>query len=270
MRIQNNYSEKVYWRAFKGDDPNYVVGLNQGEIEPGATITWRDDSFPKIKVEIKTGDIVFSDKVLARAGQIFNMTDDLVVSEDGNLDVAKLHMKNQQSAKPIKIKTLDWVDGRNFNATQTREVVSRISTALASSQSFQQAHEHSQTWTVGSSIGGTIGKKQGDAKAKVDAEVSVEFQDKVVDKLQDTYSKQVTSVWENSVKNTYPFEPGYIYGIEVIWSVAMEEGTVSYFGEETTYRVVTSSNGSLTTVHKFTSPDEMPADLRKDFDAYKS
>ena len=65
MRIQNNYGEKVYWRAFKGDDTVYVVGLHQGEIDAGKSDSWRNDSFANIKVEVKTGDIVFSKAVLA-------------------------------------------------------------------------------------------------------------------------------------------------------------------------------------------------------------
>lgn len=269
MRIKNNYSETVHWRAFKGDDTVYTIGLSQGKIEPNTIITWRDDSFPQIKVEVKTGDIVFSDKVLARAGQMFNMVDDLVVNADGTLTVATLEMMGQRNADPIKVTTISWIDARNFNSTQSREVVAKLSNAVSLSQGFEQSHEHSQTWSVDATVGGTIGGKSPEGiKASGNAEISAGFEDKVVDKLQNTYSKQVSSVWENSVKDSYTFEPGFIYGIEVSWIVAMEEGTISYFDERTSYTVVKSAKGSMTATHKFKSVAEMPANLKSDFEQY--
>ncbi|HLK67927.1 MAG TPA: hypothetical protein VKU19_31055 [Bryobacteraceae bacterium] len=85
MRITNQYKEKVFWRAFKGDDTAYVVGLKEGSIDPGKTDNWVDDSFPEIKLEAKTGQNLFATKVLAPAGRRFKMTDDLMVTASGEI-----------------------------------------------------------------------------------------------------------------------------------------------------------------------------------------
>lgn len=87
MRITNQYPEKIYWRAFKGEDTSYVIGLREGNIDPSKTGTWVDDSFPEIKVEVKSGNPPFSTKVLAPAGRRFPMTADLMVTETGDLVV---------------------------------------------------------------------------------------------------------------------------------------------------------------------------------------
>src|SRR5579871_4077706 len=107
MKIKNEYGEKVYWRAFKGDDTSYVVGLSQGSVDSGGTATWRDDSFPEIKVEAKTGDIVFSKKVLASAGTKFKMTDDLVVTSSGDLTVAQVKFSADRGQETAKRSDID-------------------------------------------------------------------------------------------------------------------------------------------------------------------
>src|SRR5580698_279284 len=92
MRIRNEYDEKIYWRTFKPDETTYMVGLKQGSVERGRTDEWRDDSWRTIKVEAKLGDIVFSTKVLVSAGRIFNMTDDLILTKEGRLEVAQVKL----------------------------------------------------------------------------------------------------------------------------------------------------------------------------------
>ncbi len=270
MKIKNKYSEKIYWRAFKGDDTVYTVGLAQGSADPGGEDSWRDDSFPSIKVEVKTGDIVFSKKVLARAGRTFNITDDLVVDKEGQLDVAKVELK--QAALVSERRTdVQFFDARNFNETTTREITFSIENAFSASRGFQQGHEHSQTWTVGGNVGGELGikdKKSG-GSAAVNAEVSVQFEDKVVESLQNSYSEQVSKVWKQSVSDKFTFQPGKIYAIEVTWDVEIQEGMVSYFDQQASYSVVSSAKGNLTTPSAYLSVAEMPDDLKKKFEAFQ-
>jgi hypothetical protein len=264
MRIKNDFKETIYWRAFKGDDTVYIVGLNQGSIAPKGTGEWRDDSFPNIKVEVKTGDIVFSKQVLAPAGRRFGMGDDLVVDSKGKLDTAKVA---RREITPVIVQRTDlqFFDARNFNEATTREITFSIENAFSASEGFQQSHEHSQTWTAGGKVGGEIGKKN---KGSARAEVSVRFEDKVVDALASAYTKQVTTVWKQSVSDTFTFRPGKIYAIEVTWRVQLHEGDVSYFGEKTSYSVVSSAHGTLTTPSAFESVAEMPEKLREQFESY--
>lgn len=264
MRIRNNFKEKIYWRAFKGDDTAYVIGLNQGAIDPGHIGKWRDDSFSQIKVEIKTGDIVFSKQVLARAGRRFNMTDDLVVDNNGELDVAIIK-RSEGSLVSVQRTNLQFFDARNFNEATIREITFSIENAFSASEGFQQSHEHSQTWSVGGKVGGDIGKKN---KGTGGAELSAQFQDRVVDALETTFKKQVTTVWKQSVSDTFTFQPGKIYAIEVTWRVMLQEGDVAYFGEKTSYSVVASAHGTLTTPSAFESVEAMPEHLREQFRSF--
>ncbi len=262
MRIRNNFNEKIHWRAFKGDDTAYVVGLQQGAIDPGHIGEWRDDSFSHIKVEIKTGDIVFSKQVLARAGRMFRMTDDLVVDNTGKLDVATVK-RTEGSPVSVQRTDLQFFDARNFNEATIREITFSIENAFSASEGFQQSHEHSQTWRAGGKVGGEIGKKGTGGAA-----LSGEFQDRVADTLETTFEKQVTTVWKESVSDTFTFQPGKIYAIEVTWRVMLQEGVVAYYGEKTSYSVVASAHGTLTTPSAFESVEAMPEHLREQFRSF--
>ena len=265
MKIKNLSDQKIYWRAFKGDDTVYVVGLAQGDIDKGQTGSWRDDSFSEIKIEIKYGDIVFSSGWPVRAGRKFNMTDDLVF-DGSNLDVAKITPEGPTNARSVMLKDVQFVDTRGFNQKVTREITSALQNTLTTSQGLQLSHEHSQTWTAGGKIGGTLGQKN---VKSASGEVSVQFQDAVKDYLGKTYSQQVSSVWSKTVKDTFTFDPGFLYAIEVIWSVTLEEGFISYFGEKSSYSVVKSADGNLTRPTKFGSENEMSDDLKKRYSAFK-
>lgn len=261
MRIRNDFTEKIFWRAFKEDDTHYVFGLHQGSIDPGHTDKWRDDSFSQIKVEIKTGDIMFSKQVLAWAGRKFSMTDDLVVDNNGTLDVAKV-IRTEGSPVSAQRTDLQFFDARNFNEATIREITFSIENAFSASEGFQQSHENSQTWSAGGKVGGEIGKKN---TGKGSAEISVQFEEKVVNTLQTTFEKQITTIWKQSVSDTFTFKPGKIYAIEVTWRVMLQEGLVSYLGEKTSYSVVASAQGTLTTPSAYKSVEDMPENLREHF-----
>jgi|SRR3990172_9278607 len=93
----------------------------------------------------------------------------------------------------------------------------------------------------------------------------MQFQKQVVDTLQTTFEKQVTTVWKQSVSDTFTFQPGKLYAIEVTWRVMLQEGLVSYLGEKTSYSVVASAHGTLTTPSAYESVEAMPENLRGQF-----
>ena len=87
MQITNQYSEKVFWRAFRGEDNIYAIGLKEGALDQGNRDQWIDTSFPEIKVEVKSGGAPFHAKTLVPAGPKFKMTDNLLVTATGQLVV---------------------------------------------------------------------------------------------------------------------------------------------------------------------------------------
>jgi hypothetical protein len=49
-----------------------------------------------------------------------------------------------------------------------------------------------------------------------------------------------------------------------------KKGVVSYFGEKTSYEVVSHVNSNLTTPSAFKTVDDMPDALKKSFEKFKS
>jgi len=260
MRIKNEYNETVYWRAFKKDDTAYLLGLKQGSVNPGKIDTWRDDSFPEIKVEAKTGDIVFYKKWLASAGQLFKMSDDLVITSNGELTLAQVKLViSDQGSISEKRSDIQFVDLRNFNTEVERTITSRVSQTFSNTESFERATGHEQTWSVGGKIGGTLGKKD---EAGGNAEVSAGYTDKVTDALKTSSQTVVTSVWEQSWSDKLRLSPGKIHVLEVVWTLTLSRGTATYLGERASYTVVRSATPNLLRPSAFDSLEKLPAEYR--------
>jgi hypothetical protein len=260
MRIKNNHDDTIHWRAFGNNDKSYIIGLKQGVVKPGQTDSWRDDSYPKIKVEAKTGDIVFSSRVLAAPGAVFDMSDDLLVT-GGGITVAAVRLLSDRGQRTEQRSDLQFIDLRGFNAQVERSLSSKFETAFANTESFDRSAQHEQTWTVGGKIGGMVGKKD---TANAGAELSVQFQDKVVNSLKETSTETVTTVWSQTWNDKLVLAGGKLYVIEVVWTVTLDRGTATYFGEKTTFSVVRSATPSLLKPSQYDRPEDLPpAYLRK-------
>jgi hypothetical protein len=267
MRIKNEYRETVCWRVFKGDDTIYTVGLAQGRVEPDKSGDWRDDSFDDIKVEIKTGDIVFSKDVLARAGRRFKMVDDLVVSKAGTLDVAQVQFLADRGPQQIKRSDVQFIDTRNFDGPVERTLTSRVSTAFTNTEISESSSSHEQTWTVGGKFGGGIGKKD---IGSVNADVSLQFQDKVVNALRTSHQTVVNHVWDKTVVDKMTFAAGKLYVIEYAWTLTLDRGSATYFGEKTSFSVVRSAEPTRLTPAGYDSPEKLPDEYRQEWSESRS
>jgi hypothetical protein len=212
----------VFWRIFKADDTAYAFGLYESLLDPNQTGSWRDDSFPDIKVEVKLNDIF--GKILARAGGKFKMTDDLVFTKDGNLQVAEPKLVTDRGQETVTRSDIQFIDLRGFDGTVERTVTSRVSTTFSSTATWESSSSHEQAWTVGAKIGGHIGEKN---KPGANAEISAQFQDKVVNALRNSYQSTVNSVWEKSVSDKLSFKAGKLYVLETVWSLTLDKGGFS-------------------------------------------
>jgi hypothetical protein len=258
MRITNESNQKVFWRIFKADDTVYVIGLYESLLDSNKTGSWRDDSFPNIKVEVKSGHI-FGD-MLARAGTKFQMTDDLVFTKDGNLQVAEPKLVTDRGQETVKRSDIQFIDLRGFDGPVERTVTSRMSTTFSSTAMSESSSSHEQSWTVGAKFGGHIGEK---GKPGANAEISVQFVDKVENSLRNSYQSTVTSVWEKSVSDKLSFKAGKLYVVETVWSLTLDKGTAIYFGEKTTYSAVRSADAELLKPSAYDSEEKLPANYRE-------
>jgi len=174
------------------------------------------------------------------------MTDNLVVNSSGQLELEKPKFSGQKPGRPIELKDIQFIDNRGSSTPATREKTFNISSALSASEGTQQSHEHSQTWSVEGTLAGNIGvtppEDKGGVGAGGSAELKAGFVDSVVDSLQNAYSKQVEKVWSKSSTDTFNIPAKALYIMEAAWCVNVEEGTISYNGEQTTYSVVSEAN----------------------------
>ncbi len=262
MRIRNEYHDTVHWRAFKGDDTAYITGLYQGVVSPGNSQTWRDDSYDTIKVEVKLGDIVFSSKVLAHAGRKFKMTDDLIVSSTGALDVAQVKYFQLQQPQHINGSDIQFYDARGNDRDWTRTITSSAEMAFTDTRLTETMSSHEQTWTVGGKFGGVLGKED---SSHASAEISAQFEDKVISSLRTSNEKTLSLTWEKSVSDTLTFSPGKLYAIETVWTLTLDRGTASYFGETTSFSVVRSAEPGIVRPLAFNGPEELPTLYQKEW-----
>jgi hypothetical protein len=254
VKITNNYSEKVYWRAFKDSDTSYVIGLHQGIIDAGGEDEWIDDSFPNVKVEAKLGDIVFSTKVLATPGQSFTMQDDLIVTSQGKLIKGVVSLQPTGGTETVTSSDILFVDTTGFDQPVTRELTSRASTAFTSSSAFENTTGHEQTWSVNGKFGGGV---KGDG-GELSGEVSGGYEDKMINELKHSYGQAVEQQWEQSWTDTLTFPARKFNVLEVQWTVTFDKGTASYLARTAEYRVVRSITPSVLKPTSYDSAADLP------------
>ncbi|MGI8771582.1 MAG: hypothetical protein ACR2JE_09095 [Acidobacteriaceae bacterium] len=236
------------------------MGLAQGVVDPGKSDGWREDSFQDIKVEAKLGDIIFSSKVLASAGRKFKMTDDLVVTSSGALDLAQVKFLDGEGQEQVRRSDLQFVDGRRFNGPVKRTITSSFSTAFTSKKGIESSSSHEQSWTAGGKFGGNLGKKDAGGAS---AELSLQFQDKVVNSLRSSHEATINTAWNQSISDVMEFKEGKFYSIEIAWLLTLDRGNAAYFGERSSFSVVQAAEMELLKLEAYNSPEEMPADYLK-------
>jgi hypothetical protein len=255
MRIKNEYDQTIYWRTFKPDETVYGIGLKQGQVERGKTDEWRDDSWRTVKLEVKLGDIIFSSKVLASAGRIFNMTDDLILTKDGRLEVAQVKLSLSGTFDHSTRTEIRFVDRRGHTGDFTQTVTSKLSATTTDSETNESISSHEQTWTAGGQLGGTLGKED---SSHASAQLSAQFEDKVLNSLRSSYETSLSQMWEKTTEDAITFEGGEIHAVKSVWALKSERGTAEYFGERTEFSVLKSADSSAIKTSAYESPEKMP------------
>lgn len=248
MRILNKFNGQIFWRAFKGDDTAFMFGLAEGFINKDQIGGWREDSFPNIKIEIKAGD-----RFLTRAGQFFEMKDDLIVDGNGRLAKANVSIT---AVRPVtkRVAIVDFHDNRrSTQAVPITEEILRQHTQTVV-EAITNTQEHAQTWTVGGEIGGEL--------KGVEGSVSAEFQDEVKITLEKRYETSIETTWASKATASFQSLPGKITVYEKRWNIQVDEGSAEYMGERVAFTALAGATGQLTILSEFNSVAEMPAHLR--------
>lgn len=255
MRISNNSKSKVYWRAFKHTDNVYVVGLKDGLIDPGKTASWDNQSFPKIKVEIKT-DGLFQ-KILVGAGRHFSIHDDL--DFDGtSLTRAEVEF-SAMTTRVVSRVDLQVIDLRRFDDQITRTLESRFERVFSAATGVEDVSSNETTWSIEGSVGGKLPKRLPGEKVTI----SAGWTNKITKSLTINNEKSVKEMWAQSWVDQVPLAPHKIHVIRVTWEVTIRSGGASYFGETGEVSIAGSASAKLTEMSSYDRVEDLPETARE-------
>jgi hypothetical protein len=263
MKLQNNFSTKVFWRTFDSKDTSRSTGLAQGSIKPGRSINWRNPHDDVFQMEIKTGDIVFSTSVLegARTDRLRHNNKDYAVARNGAV-VEVLDIKNSRS-KHVTVTDISFVnllDSVNPVQRDEEYVIQKSETVV---NTVENTHEHAQTWRLDGSFSSKVGGTIGPVSAEASPTISAGFEDKVTDKLTETYQHEVTTAWSEKVNEGFECPASHITVIERVWTLTIEEGIVADLDEEARYSVLRGAKGRVLSVQNYKSFGAMPTRYKK-------
>ncbi|REH47420.1 hypothetical protein C7448_10641 [Tenacibaculum gallaicum] len=251
---------------YKMTDGKPYLGTLPGmevDIKVGETKELRDDSYPKVKVRVWKKEGIGL-PIIIEPGTIYNMTDDFYV----NWNSKKNHFLEKAELKPTpekieeeNVKVYHFFDLRNFNENVKRTIKTTFQTAFSQSSSFSKSHSESSEFSINGKIGGWIGGKEDSAGGS--AEISAGFKSKVEDSFTQKYESSITRTWGQSVEDEYNLKPGKIYVLTSVWNIKYATGTIEYFGEKTTYKILDSSESKLTEPVAYDDVSQMDNKTRK-------
>jgi hypothetical protein len=269
MKFKNLLENETEVRVgfYKTTDGKPYFGTIPGlevDIKDQETKELRDDSYEHVKIRVWKKDGLGL-PVIIEPGANYNMTDDYYIkwseSRGHFLEKAEL-IDTTEKIVEEKVKIYQFFDLRNFNTEVKRKVKTTFQTAFSKSSLSSKTHAEGSEFSIGGKVGGWLGnKKEGNKGAN--GEISVGFKSKVENSFTQKYENSITRIWSQSVEDEYSLKPGKIYALTSIWNIKYTIGEIAYFGEKTSYKVLTSSESRLTTPVAYNSEAEMDQNTRE-------
>ncbi|MEM7670000.1 MAG: hypothetical protein AAF317_12805 [Pseudomonadota bacterium] len=253
MRIKNLSRSKVYWRAFKHTDSINGVWLRDGLIDAGKTASWNNQSFPKIKVEIKTHGLF--QKILAEAGTHFDIGDDLIF--DGKTLKRAAVDRGPMTEVTITRDDEQVIDLRRFDNQIDRIIESHISQVFSSSTGVEKLSANETTWAVGGEVGGKLAKVPG-----ATGKLSADWTNKITETVKTDERVDIQKFWSTKWTDKVPLAPGKIHVIRVTWVVTCLTGRFGYFGETGMASMMTSATPRMSEFSSYDKVEEVPEETR--------
>ena len=244
MRILNEYSNEVFWRAFRPNAKLKWIGLKSGKIASNKSISWHDDSFPKIKVEIKKKN-AFS-KAYVKSGQHFKMGTDLIFTADKELVVARVNL-GEATEEVHREEDVVFRDLRNTPTDIKETITSRSSEVFSAATSVTGTSTSESTWSVEGKIGGKIKKKKMSGKG----ELSAGWSSTVSTSMEETYASSITKLWSIEQSQEFTLSHGLLHQIKTEWEITTQTLPADYFGETGEVTLITKATASGVTIESF-------------------
>lgn len=262
MRIQNNYDKAIWWWSYKEGDTVYAIALAKGEIPAKSTKAWRDDSFPKFKLQIArdwSSWGINNYTTILDPGVIYTHDDDFIVTAAGTASKATVQL-DEQPVTERRVVAYNFVDRRTQPESRNETVESEFYKAFSQSLTMAETREHTQTWKVGGKIGGTV--------RGADLSAFVGFEDRVSSTLENSYQASVEQSFSERRSTVMTLPGGKITVVKTVWLAQIQTGSVSYFGHTATFEVPVGADAtsSLKVEATYDDPDQMDSETRAAWD----
>lgn len=262
MKFTSNWSQgALFWRTFNKGDTVYLVGLRDGTIDNGATVSYENPS-GFFQLELKRGGLF--GQTLVPPGHVYANDDEYIVTDDGAMisveDAASVTIDPGFKFQPYGSVVQFFSQGSTDSSITITSTVTQTTTQSGSSQTTISSEASDET---DSQVGGKE-TASGGTGLKLGVEVSESVSSKVSSKISEVVSTQlsVTVATATTYTEVQPItlKAGKLTAIESSWQRRYVTGSVvvgaSHFTYDATIGYVSSRK-----VSEFDSPDDLPPEL---------
>jgi len=262
MKFTSNWTKgNVFWRTFNRSDTVYLIGLREGTVGNGGSVTYNNPT-NFFQMELKRGDLFGS--TLVAAGRVYSNDDEYILTDAGDFlsveDAASVTIDQGFKFQPYGSVAQFFTQGSTDSSITITSTITQTTTQSGSSQTTVTSEASDETDTQ---VGGKE-SASGGSSLKLGVELSESVSSKVSDKISEVVSKQlsVTVSTQSTYSEVQPItlKGGKLTAIESSWQRRYVTGSVTLGSLHFTYDATLGYVGSRK-VSEYDSPDALPPEL---------
>jgi hypothetical protein len=263
MKLTSNWSRgNLFWRTFTKDDTVYIVGLRDGFLSNGGSITYENPT-GFFQMEIKRGDIF--GRTLIAAGHVFKNDDEFIITEDGSLieiaDAANVTIDNG-------FKFEFYGEVTQFLSAGAADSTIKITSSLTQVTNVNNTHQttlnNQATNETGVQVGGeaTASGKVNDIQigVKVNGNISNKVTNKIEQIVTNTLGVQLSTTTSYSEEQSITIKAGKLTVVTSSWQRRFVTGIVTV-GHDTFQYDATLGYITSRRISEYASPNDLPPEL---------
>jgi hypothetical protein len=262
MKLTSNWSTgKVYWRTFNKTDTTYIIGLREGFVSNGQSITYENSS-GYFQMELKRGDLFGA--TIVTAGHVFSNSDEYILTDAGYLqsiyDAANVQTDAEFLFSPAG-GVVQFMSAGGADSTIT--ITSSISTTMSDTHTQQTTVSTSTSDEHGTQVGGGADAKF-PGPLQVGLHISESVSDKVTNKVEEvvvsTFSQSISTVTAYSETQTITLKANRLTAVVTNWQRRYVTGTITLLHDVIPFDA-TMGYISSRAITDYTSPSDLPSEL---------
>lgn len=262
MKFTSNWSQgNVFWRTFNKNDTVYVVGLRDGAIGNGGSVTY-DNPSGFFQMELKRGGLF--GPTLVAAGHVYSNDDEYLLTDAGEFlsvdEAASVTIDPGFKFQPYGSVAQFFTQGSTDSSITMTSTITQTTTESGTAQTTVTSEASDETDTQ-------VGAKQtasGGDQLKLGIEVSESVSTKLESKISQVVSTQmsVTIATQSTYTEAQPItlKANKLTAVDTSWQRRYVTGSVAlgslHFQYDATLGYLSSRN-----VSEYNSPDELPPEL---------